>query len=447
MFRAISWAVLAAATLPALAQTGVAVNLSGTVRDSAGTPVAGAAVQLEKGGLSATSGADGKFSLTGNTGLATSASPHLAPALKDGALQLAVPSRTEITLKVFGTRGEELASLSRRLEAGSHGIPLPSTGTGLRFLSLSFGGRETWIRALSIDGVFRGLGSDAGSETASALRKGAAAAMYDVLTAAKSGFEKGYVTLSNSDSSGIDIRLLPEKNTFSFFVTSMRTLQAVAKNDSGFGGDFRFGETGPGAGLRGADKICAAIAEISMKGSSVKGWRAFLSVTADAYGNPVNAIDRVGNGPWYDRTGRLLAPTRNDLKAVRPANGDPTIQLDLPNEFGIPNHRPDPTKPNEDNHHMITGSNASGNLAGATATCKDWTVSVGSTANGKPAHGFAWPRGGQVGNMGSNWMATGSAPGCGKGIEIVETGPGSPNATFIGSGGGYGGFYCFALNP
>src|SRR5690606_20699813 len=118
-------------------------------------------------------------------------------------------------------------------------------------------------------------------------------------------------------------------------------------------------------------------------GSSVKGWRAFLSVTADAHGNQVNAIDRVGPGPWYDRLGRLLAPTKADLLNVRPANGDPTIQLDLPNEWGIPNHRPDPTKAAEDNHHMITGSGTDGKLLSATSTCKDWTTSDGSSANGK----------------------------------------------------------------
>src|SRR5690606_14652533 len=181
-------------------------------------------------------------------------------------------------------------------------------------------------------------------------------------------------------------------------------------NPQGFGGDFRYGETGPGAGLRGADKLCAAIAEKSMPGSSVKGWRAFLSVTVDASGKQVNAIDRVGPGPWYDRTGRLVAPTKADLVAVRPQKGDPTIQNDLPNEDGVPNHRPDPTKPADDNHHTLTGSNASGTLQSATATCKDWTVAEGTAANGKPAYGFSWPRslGGGGGGSGSNWMTTGN---------------------------------------
>jgi hypothetical protein len=35
--------------------------------------------------------------------------------------------------------------------------------------------------------------------------------------------------------------------------------------------------------------------------------------------------------------------------------------------------------------------------------------------------------------------------GCAPGVSIVEMGP--PMAANVGSGGGYGGIYCFALSP
>ena len=95
---------------------------------------------------------------------------------------------------------------------------------------------------------------------------------------------------------------------FSFFVTSLESMRELSGSQDGFGGDLRFGETGPGAGLRGADKLCATIADKSMPGSSAKGWRAFLSATADEHGVQVDAIDRIGEGPWYDRVGRLWRP-------------------------------------------------------------------------------------------------------------------------------------------
>jgi hypothetical protein len=230
---------------------------------------------------------------------------------------------------------------------------------------------------------------------------------------------------------------------FSFFVTSLATLQELSGSEDGFGGNLTFGETGPGAGLRGADKICETIAEMSMPGSAVKQWRAFLSVTDDGNGNQVDAIDRIGQGPWYDRMGRLLAPALSDLLHTRPENGDPLIADDLPNEWGIPNHQPDPTQPEVDNHHMLTGSGTNGRLYGWNATCGDWTIDEFTSAYGRPRCGMSWPRG--MGPQGAHWISAFSAPGCGPGVDTGGT-P-DPGDYSVGAGGGYGGFYCFALEP
>jgi len=245
---------------------------------------------------------------------------------------------------------------------------------------------------------------------------------------------------------------------FSFFVTSYKAIKELSGSANGFGGDLRYGESGAGAGLRGADKICAAVAERSMSGAAAKQWKAFLSVTADENGKPVNAIDRIGTGPWYDRMGRLLANNQTELLAERPTGADAAIKNDFPNEDGVTNHNPDLTG-EVDNHDMITGSNASGQLYSATATCKDWTTAV-SSGNGKPRVGHSWPRlgGGGMGggvsggpSMGgdgsiNHWISALDEAGCAAGVNLVETGP-PGNDGKIGSGGGYGGFYCFALIP
>lgn len=229
---------------------------------------------------------------------------------------------------------------------------------------------------------------------------------------------------------------------FSFFITSLAGLQDLSNNDTGFGGDLRFGETGAGAGLRGADAICATLAERSMTDASSKQWRALLSVSDDGDGNNIDGIDRVGSGPFYDRLGRLVANTTSELQNTRPANADSVIKNDLPNEDGVPNHAPDGTT--VDNHHMLTGSDTEGRLYNAGATCDDWT----STGSGAPRVGLAWPRsgGGGGGTGSSHWLSALDESGCAPGVNIVDNGPGNHDGT-IGSGGGYGGFYCFALSP
>lgn len=229
---------------------------------------------------------------------------------------------------------------------------------------------------------------------------------------------------------------------FSFFVTSQAALIELSNNDDGFGGDFRFGQTGAAAGLAGADLICATIAERSMTDASAKGWHAFLSATDDGDGNSVDAVDRIGSGPWFDRLGRLVANDTAELQSTRPSSADSAIKNDLPNEDGVPNHAPNGTE--VDNHHMVTGSDESGRLFGASATCDDWT----STGSGAPRVGLAWPRGtgGGPGGSASHWISALEESGCAPGANTVDNGPGNRDGT-IGSGGGYGGFYCFADNP
>jgi hypothetical protein len=236
----------------------------------------------------------------------------------------------------------------------------------------------------------------------------------------------------------------PSSERFSFFVTSLAAMRALSGNDQGFGGDLRFGKP---TGLEGADEICRQIAERSKPGNG-KTWRAFLSVAVGPSGGPVNAIDRIGEGPWYDRRGRILAQSRADLAsgALRPTGADPAIVNDLPNEDGVPNHAPDGVV--VDNHHFMTGSTAKGTLytGGATATCQDWTSKVGNA--GKPRCGFSWPRTpGSTQANGTHWISGIDEAGCAAAISINGTGGAPPGSTGVGSGGGYGGIYCFALTP
>lgn len=245
------------------------------------------------------------------------------------------------------------------------------------------------------------------------------------------------------DAKPADAAIPTEK--FSFFVTSLKRMRELSGNTLGFGGDLRFGETGPGAGLRGADKICSTIAEMSFPGHGAKTWRAFLSAADGGNGQQVNAIERIGNGPWYDRVGRLFAQNKSQIMGIRPVGGDPAIINDFPNEDGVPNHDPDGTGA-VDNHDFLTGTNLQGHLFSASATCLDWTAKAGNKpVEGQPRVGHSWPRGG--GGTIDSWMSSLTESGCAPSVDLVEMGPPNPNHNTVGSGGGYGGIYCFALQP
>jgi hypothetical protein len=236
---------------------------------------------------------------------------------------------------------------------------------------------------------------------------------------------------------------------FSFFVTSLAKMQELSGSADGFGGDLRYG--GAATGLDGADAICREIAESSLPGAGQKAWRAFLSTSS------VDAIDRIGDGPWYDRFGRLVAANALALLNDRPQGGDAAIRNDLPNENGVPNHQDgapgcsgsDINLSCPDNHDVLTGSGTDGRLyrpnrnsstSTADVTCNDWTSAEPS---GAPRCGHSWPREGS----GVNWMSSISEAGCAPGINLQDTGSADRGVHTVGAGGGYGAIYCFALTP
>jgi hypothetical protein len=135
------------------------------------------------------------------------------------------------------------------------------------------------------------------------------------------------------------------------------------------------------------------------------------------------------------------------LSGTRPSQADTQIRNDLPNETGTPNHAPDGTQ--VDNHDTLTGSDANGRYVAGANTCMDWTTSTNSSGGGGggsggsgPSIGHSWPR---SASNGVNWISEHRAGGCAKGINTMN-GTSDGTAT-VGSGGGYGGFYCFALTP
>lgn len=242
----------------------------------------------------------------------------------------------------------------------------------------------------------------------------------------------------------------PAEEKFSFFLTSRAALQKESGYSDGFGGDL--------GGISGADAICQRIAEGSSACQKNKTWHAFLSTPT------ANAKERIGSGPWYDRVGRLLAQNMTNLLTDRPTGADVAIVNDFPNESGAPNHDPDGTGL-VDNHEILTGTGLDGMVykqsgggmsfpGGATAcgssngtwsveaaTCWGWTT---KEAKGCPRVGHSWPR--QL--SGTNWISVFNEGGCLPGGSLADDSAnpaGADGTARVGSAGGYGGFYCFAV--
>jgi hypothetical protein len=259
-----------------------------------------------------------------------------------------------------------------------------------------------------------------------------------------------------------------ESNCFSFFVASrarmFKLAQAFNGSTKGWGGDFRYGTAD---GLTGADKLCSQIAEESLPGNC-RTWRAFLTTSK------VNAVDRVGKGPWYDRLNRTIANNLTELVETRPGGITvASILNNLPNEDGTPHHNEEADCANAnscaDNHDVLTGSDSDGKLCTAETcagiggpggggpggggpgggttitdwTCQDWTLGTSMTGIA-PRCGHTWPT--MTGGT-DDWISRLTENGCAPGFNLVQNGGPMPNGNgSVGDGGGYGAIYCLALS-
>src|SRR5437868_13797881 len=71
------------------------------------------------------------------------------------------------------------------------------------------------------------------------------------------------------------------------------------------------GKGGDLGGLAGADAHCQSLAQAA--GAGNKTWRAYLSTNGRGGANAINARDRIGNGPWQNARGAVIATSVADL--------------------------------------------------------------------------------------------------------------------------------------
>jgi len=180
-------------------------------------------------------------------------------------------------------------------------------------------------------------------------------------------------------------------------------------------------KTGNLGGLAGADRICQNLAAAVGLGS--KTWRAYLSVDRDpATNKPIDARSRIGNGPWFNANGVMVA---KDLEELHARKGDATVFVD---ERGqpVPGNWPGSPRPNE--HDILTGSTPEGRVLPGK-TCNDWT-SEATDVQAQVGHADGLGPGGDPSGRYPSWNSSHENGSC------ANTAP----------RGGAGRIYCFATN-
>src|SRR5690606_7735465 len=122
-------------------------------------------------------------------------------------------------------------------------------------------------------------------------------------------------------------------------------------------------------GIAGADRHCQALATAVNMGH--RTWRAYLSTQGP---NAVNAIDRIGNGPWANAKGVMMATNLDSLKYD---NSNFTWEHTLDEKGNQFETRIDGTYDTTE-HDALTGTQLDGTAfpPGDDRTCSNWTSSA-----------------------------------------------------------------------
>jgi hypothetical protein len=141
-----------------------------------------------------------------------------------------------------------------------------------------------------------------------------------------------------------------------FFITSV---------GSGKGGDL--------GGLAGADAHCQSLAQAA--GAGNKTWHAYLSTNARGGANAVNARDRIGNGPWQNAKGAVIATSVADLHSQNNKMGKANALDETGQPIKVRGDRPNM-------HDILTGSDKDGRAfpPNMDLTCANWTSSGSGVA-------------------------------------------------------------------
>ena len=179
------------------------------------------------------------------------------------------------------------------------------------------------------------------------------------------------------------------------------------------------GRAGDLGGLARADAHCQRLAASAGLGN--RNWRAYLSTQAEGGAQAVNARDRIGQGPWNNTKGIVIARDLAELHGTNNINKETALT-----ETGaVVPARPDPVN----KHDIMTGSQPDGTAMppGRDATCRNWTSSSeGGAMVGH--HNRAGTNPDPVANV--SWNSSHITPGC--------------NMPALERVGGAGLFYCFA---
>jgi len=195
--------------------------------------------------------------------------------------------------------------------------------------------------------------------------------------------------------------------------------------------------TGNLGGIAGADEICQNNAQAAGGLNFNHIWHAYLSQEQRGNTPAINARDRIGEGPWYNAKGVMIASSVAELHGDQQRDRNNIQRATALDARG--NLIPGAGQPGVQNEHdIMTGSDSQGRAFtdGIDHTCNNWTSDDMILPQSNPNVPSERARAmlghmDRTGGQNVSWNAAHMSQGCSKGA--------------LNSTGGAGRIYCFAV--
>ncbi len=196
------------------------VNIGGIVKDISGTAVWGALVKLQKINISTTTEADGGFRLNGEVKVPQRDAGEIKegdvgnPVLTNGRLRFTSKREKDVSIGFYNITGKRLKNFTLRSSTGDNFVSLPCMSNGIYVLCIISEGKSRRVASFlsSYGGSYSYVSGEKPKPAESgATRLNGLSPIDDVLVVTKDGLLDYRVAVSNPDTNGLIITMLPNE--------------------------------------------------------------------------------------------------------------------------------------------------------------------------------------------------------------------------------------------
>ncbi len=202
--------------LPAISCLAEHIAISGTITDMNSVPLADVLITLNRSGLTALSGPDGSFSISGTVDINTQVNnpfvKSISARMVNGLVNIATTEKADLELTAHSLQGKIISHIRDEVNAGTHSFMLPGIGAGVYLITIKAGSDKLIIKAPCI-GQYTGATGQLSNNPKADIKEITYAVSNEIIEVTKDGYLNYRTVLHDINISGLIIALKASAGT------------------------------------------------------------------------------------------------------------------------------------------------------------------------------------------------------------------------------------------